>query len=202
MANLNIWGYKSAVLEVALFDDILKDYGFNFERVDSGNFTHKCRCIFHNGKEGGREKTPSLFFSDKTKSFFCFACHSTGNIIDFVHRAEGIPAEMALKKLANYYKVMDKEGNWKQEVKFENKQYITFDKFKTVEPYVLEVSIALNDYIKKFIGTEDFKKEFSWFERFSKRVDEKFFNLGYEDWEEAKRLSQNALKAIKKRGDK
>jgi hypothetical protein len=47
--------------------------------------------------------------------------------------------------------------------------------------------------------SEQFDKELKWLERVGEKVDEFLSNVGHEDWEYAKELSEKVIKSINKR---
>lgn len=55
-----------------------------------------CRCPFHG------EKTASLCINDIDNFFYCYGCHTGGNVIDFVKRIESIEFMDAIKLLASW----------------------------------------------------------------------------------------------------
>ena len=56
-----IWKLRDVVLSKISIIDIAKEYGLQLEKKSSGTFSHRTFCPFHLGKDGKREKTPSLF---------------------------------------------------------------------------------------------------------------------------------------------
>lgn len=55
-----------------------------------------CRCPFHG------EKTASLCINDLDNFFYCFGCHTGGNVIEFVKRIETLEFMDAVKLLASW----------------------------------------------------------------------------------------------------
>lgn len=53
------------------------------------------RCPFHD------DDYPSLVVYPQTRSFFCFGCGASGDVIDFVQRADGVGFRAALERLSN-----------------------------------------------------------------------------------------------------
>ncbi|MPZ49765.1 MAG: hypothetical protein GEU75_10820 [Dehalococcoidia bacterium] len=53
------------------------------------------RCPFHG------DEHPSLVVYPETRSFYCFGCGASGDVIDFVRRAEGLGFREALERLGN-----------------------------------------------------------------------------------------------------
>jgi DNA primase len=51
------------------------------------------RCPFHD------DETPSLVVYPETRSFYCFGCGASGDVIDFVRRTQGVGFRAALERL-------------------------------------------------------------------------------------------------------
>jgi DNA primase len=85
-----LWKWRDAIIDKIRLIDLIKEYGIELTTKHTGLFSHQIRCPFHEGKNGGREKTPSFFISDTTNSYNCFACGAGGTIIDFVSSLEGV----------------------------------------------------------------------------------------------------------------
>ena len=54
------------------------------------------RCPFH------QDEHPSLVVYPETRSFYCFGCGASGDVIDFVRRAEGLSFVEALERLGGH----------------------------------------------------------------------------------------------------
>jgi DNA primase len=72
--------------------DLLRKYDIDFSKI--GDYTYRAFCPFHNDSN-----KPNLTIYEKTNSFYCFACHKGGGLVEFVSAYENIPKEIALKKL-------------------------------------------------------------------------------------------------------
>lgn len=193
----DIWKLRDIVLSKISIIDVAKEYGFPLEEKSSGTFSHRTYCPFHSGKDGGRERTPSMFFSKETNSFSCFGCSKSGSLIDFIIYLDGCPAVIALEKLAKKIGIIDKDGNWDElQIKNSNHLISHFDATKTIEPYVFDISFYLCNYIHKFKNTEDFEKELKWMEKISKKADQYLQDIGFEDWEYAEELNKKIKTAV------
>jgi hypothetical protein len=195
------WKFKSVVNSKVSLIGLMKKYGLELEERHTGeNFTHRTYCPFHKGKNGGRERTPSMFISQKTNSFFCFACGVSGDPIHFVSLMDGTPPLIALQKLAKDIGLIKKDGKWDElQLNALNEIDYSFDPLKTIEPYILETSTIIREYIKKFVGLENFEKELKWVERIGKQLDIYLNRIGYEDWEDAVKIRDKLSKKIKSR---
>ena len=67
--------------------EMLRYYGIETNR---SNF---CRCPFH------QEKSASFKAYPGTRGFYCFGCHESGSVIDFVMKFFGISFGDAIKKI-------------------------------------------------------------------------------------------------------
>ena len=74
-----------------------------------------------------------------------------------------------------------------------------FDATKTIDPHVMEISILLRDHMQKFVNSNDFNKEFQWFEKMLGKVDDLLSKIGQEDWEYVKDMKDVVERQIQKR---
>jgi hypothetical protein len=196
------WRFRNIVVAKVSIIALMQKYGLHLEARETGQeFTHRSSCPFHRGKgTGGKERTPSFFVSDRTNSFFCFGCNVNGTVIDFVSLIDGTPPLIALQKLAKDIGLIDKDGHWDElQLDALNELMPSFDPLKTIEPYLFDISMSMKQYITKYVGKEDFEKEFKWIEKVGQKVDAFLSNIGHEDWEYAKELSEKVTKGIAKR---
>lgn len=63
----------------------------------TGSQYWKALCPFHH------EKTPSFSVSPHKKIFYCFGCHQTGDVINFIEKVENITAIQAVQYLVQRY---------------------------------------------------------------------------------------------------
>ena len=196
----DIWKLRDTILSKVSIIDIATEYKIRLEHKETGAFTHRSFCPLHSGKgQGGQERTPSMFFSKHTNSFCCFGCAKSGNVLDFVSFMDGTPPVVALTKLAKRVGVVDKDGKW-DELQIDSvTRDVHFDPNKTVDPYILQISELLRNYIRRFIDSDNFHKELRWMERVGAKADLFLANIGYEDWEYAKELCEKIEKAVKNR---
>lgn len=64
-----------------------------------------CRCPFHG------EKTPSLCINDIDNFFYCYGCHTGGNVITFVMKIESLSFMEAVRLLASWANLEVPETN-------------------------------------------------------------------------------------------
>lgn len=195
------WKFKNIVNSKVSIIDLMHKYNLKLEEKQTGqDFTHRTYCPFHKGKNGGRERTPSMFVSEKTNSFFCFGCGCSGGPIHFVSLMDGTPPLIALQKLAKDIGLIKKNGQWDelQLNALSDMEYV-FDSSKNIEPYILEMSTIIRSYIKEFVGTDDFEKELKWIEKVGRQLDRYLNQIGHEDWEDAIKIRDKLSKKIKSR---
>lgn len=196
----DLWKYREAIVIKVRLLDLLKEYGFDVLPKNTGLFTHQLHCPFHEGKNGGREKTPSLFISDSTNSYHCFACHAGSTVIDFVSAMDGVPPVVALEKLAKKAGLIGKDGKW-DELQLSQVDESLLVPRQTIDPYLFQIGHLIRGHIKSFVGTDDFEKELKWAEKVGRKVDEFISKIGHEDCEYAADLVEKVRKAIYKRTD-
>lgn len=63
----------------------------------TGSMYYKGLCPFHN------EKTPSFTVSPHKNIFYCFGCHETGDVINFIEKIENVSAFQAAQHLIEQY---------------------------------------------------------------------------------------------------
>jgi hypothetical protein len=194
----DLWQWRDAIIAKVRLIDLIQEYGMELIPKQTGLFTHQIRCPFHEGKNGGREKTPSFFISDTTNSYNCFACGAGGTIIDFVSSLEGILPVKALEKLAKKAGFIDKDGKW-DELQLSQVSETLLKPRETIDPYLFEISHLIRKHIKQFIGTESFEKEFRWAEKLSRKVDDFIGQIDSEDCEYAIELVEKIRKSIEAR---
>jgi len=197
------WRFRNAIISKMPIVELMRKYGLRLEpKITGQEFTHRSHCPFHRGKgTDGKERTPSLFISDRTNSFFCFACNTSGTVIDFVSLIDGTPPLVALQKLGKEIGLIDKDGKWDELQLDALEEFIpSFDLSKTIEPYLFDISAVMRNHITRFAGSKNFKKELKWIEKVGAKVDEFLSNVGHEDWEYAKDLSEKVMKSINNRG--
>ncbi len=70
---------KEEIVRSVKILDVAERLEISAEEVQSGNFTHKCRCP----SSKHRERTGSLFVDNVNNNFYCFGCCASNNVIDF-----------------------------------------------------------------------------------------------------------------------
>jgi DNA primase len=135
--------------------DLLRKYKIDYVKV--GDYIYRAFCPFHNDTS-----KPNLTIYEKTNSFYCFACHAGGGILDFVSLYEGISKEDALMKILNsisYEYIEENLKENKKELKNFNESLIYFCSKKARSNLKLQ-NYFYDNYIKwvtSFIDYKDMK---------------------------------------------
>jgi len=133
--------------------DLLRQYGIDYVKI--GENTYRAMCPFHNDST-----KPNLTIYEKTNSFYCFACHAGGGILDFISLYEGISKEDALTCILNSITYDSIEENLKTDkniLKNFNESLIYFCSKKTRENPKLQTYFYTN-YIKWIASFIDYKE--------------------------------------------
>lgn len=105
--------------------DIVEYIGRFTELRPKGSL-YEGRCPIHGSDEG----TPLVIYP-QTNSYYCFACESGGDIIQFVSDYDDISRTMAIKKLAHEANInIDADEDWRKAVKVEDTHRAIIDKAK------------------------------------------------------------------------
>ena len=169
----------------------------------SGQFEWKLRCplpMHHGNGQDGRERTPS-FCVTKDNRYYCFGCGGFGSVVDLISLVQGIPQIEVMRSLAIKIGLIDKNGKWDEEMlqSMPEKSFTPIDPEKTIDPWIQRSNMELYNYIKNFVGTPEFEKEFLWFEKVGAKIDELLEHTGHKDWEYAKELYEKLKSSIEKR---
>lgn len=119
---------------------------------DCGLYIHRSNfvcCPFHN------EKTPSMKIYDK--KYYCFGCHLSGNVIDFVMKYNNLQFKDACRYLNQRYSLgledaIDNNLSWKQrqelkeKIAKEKKQRELVEREKRIEDGHIECSDIGSEY--------------------------------------------------------
>ena len=86
--------YPDDVVNEVFAENDIVDYVSQYVRLKRVGRDYSGLCPFH------REKSPSFHVSGEKQLFHCFGCGASGNLVQFVMRAEGLDFVEALKLLA------------------------------------------------------------------------------------------------------
>jgi len=179
-----LWKYTKQILSKINIVDIVQEYDIYLEELASENFTHRAYCPFHEGKNGGRERTPSFFVSKTTNSFNCFGCGKYGNLVSFVSLIEGTPPIIALEKLAKKVGFIDKNG------KFDDLNIdtdIQYDPSKSISPILVEIGVIIRKHMRQNINQT---------EKICKKLDQYINQLEHDDYDRAVKLRDKLVEKL------
>lgn len=124
---------KNQILSIMDMHTIVSHYGIKANR-------DMCSCPFH------KDKSPSMKIYDK--SFYCFSCNRTGDIIQFVQYLFQLDFVKAMEKInydfnLNLSKITDKQELKRIQLKYEQeKQRKEHEK----QIYIKKMIVATNNY--------------------------------------------------------
>jgi len=157
---------KKILYQKISFEEIVSKSSSYVEQCWHSDFTHRCTCPFHGE---GKERTPSFYFSEKTKNFHCFSCAAHGCVFDFLSVVIGRPAQ---------YIVADFLVG--QEIPIDDIEGQDADPDKTNHDFIyranLDLSILLRDYLSSWKYHSNYDEEKSWVDLFFTRIDERLGN--------------------------
>lgn len=148
---------KEEILTVLNMKNILDKYGIKIKK-------YMCNCPFH------KDNSPSMRVYDK--SFYCFSCNRTGDLIEFVKQYFNLNFQEAMEKI-NYdfnlglktknriskkrLKEIQKEQEFKKKKEEERKQYINSKLIEACDRCILYKKIINN--IKKEITIDNWEEK-------------------------------------------
>lgn len=155
---------KDEILNLLCMDDILSKYNIKIKNK-------MCSCPFHTDKD------PSMKIYDKT--FYCFSCNRTGDLIQFVQYLFNLSFKEAMKKI-------DYDFSLNLNFDFSKKDIL---KYKKIQKEIEEKRIKKELYEKrkkeKFILIADL------YLAFKKRLEIENKKNDYNNWEDKTLLISN-----------
>jgi len=187
--------YKDFILERISFVKILRSLKLRPEECSTGKYTHRMICPFKFHK-GGRERTGSFRLNEKKKTFTCFGCNESGDILRFLQYYVGGWEQLHLEKLAEMAGLI-KNGeiqlpkeyqNIEQELPKETNFKILFDAGLLLRQHILDVK-----------GTKRYIEECEWADKMLIKIDKYFAQIEEENIEDARKIYDNLNNTIKRR---
>jgi DNA primase len=77
------------------------------------------RCPFH------PDENPSLVVYPETRSFYCFGCGATGDVIDFIRKADGLSFKEALERLNDGSQPVRPDRNLPERLSLDDRMILT-----------------------------------------------------------------------------
>jgi DNA primase len=155
--------------QVKITQDVIEEIKSRLDIVDIAServvlrktgSNYKGLCPFH------KEKTPSFTVNQDKQIYYCFGCHTGGDLISFVERTEGLSFYDAVVKLAELagIKLKIKESSPEQQRAIDKKQELMNINVISRDYYVSNINIPGNaglTYTKLRGLSEETMKKFS-----------------------------------------
>jgi len=90
---------KEEINTAVSITELASKFSIALEQVNSGNFTHRCKCPSKEHKSGS-ERTGSLYIDEDNNNFYCFGCGASNNVIDFYILCKGVDFSTSLIELS------------------------------------------------------------------------------------------------------
>ena len=147
---------KDEILNLLYMDDILSKYNIKAKNK-------MCSCPFHT------DKNPSMKIYDKT--FYCFSCNRTGDLIQFVQYLFNLSFKEAMKKIDYDFSLnLNFDFSKEDKIKFINLQ-------KEIEKQKLQQKNKEEKRRKKFINAANL------YLAFERKIKNENKNIDYSNWE-------------------
>lgn len=182
-------GAKIMLYERLSFLDVMKQHSSSIVECWHSDFTHKCTCPLHGN---GVERTPSFYFSERSKSYRCFGCSASGDVFTLLSIINGSPWFNLVRDMLNNSGIDHTAVNLSSlRQKFVNSDII----------YGLNFNLGANirDYLNTVTNIEEYKAEQEWADRTFKRIDDRFANLDDSDQEEAAKFKIRIMTELERR---
>ena len=166
---------KEQILNSVNIARIADKFSVGLEQVNTGNFTHRCKCPSAEHK-GGSERTGSLYIDEVNNNFYCFGCGASNNVIDFYMLCAEKDFSESILDLSGYVDA-DKVKNIKVIKKVNNFQYLIMisNEFRNLQKFHSE--------------------DMEWIEKFIKHTDQRLCSIDRHDVGMAKKIL-NKIKLI------
>lgn len=187
--------YRDYILDHVSFVKILRGFKLRPEECSTGKYTHRMTCPFKFHK-GGRERTGSFRFNEKKKTFTCFGCNESGDILRFLQYYVGGWEQYHLEKLAVMAGLV-KNGEIQVPV-----EYIDIEQEppkETNHKIIFNTGLLLRQYLLEVKGTKKYREECEWADDMLVKIDKYFDAIDEENMTDAQRIHDNLNNAIKRR---
>lgn len=187
--------YRDYIFERISFVKVLKGFKLRPEECSTGKYTHRMVCPFKFHK-GGRERTGSFRFNDKKKTFTCFGCNESGDILRFLQYYVGGWEQYHLEKLAAMAGLI-KNG----EIQIPE-EYINIGQEppkETNHKTLFNTGLLLRQYLLDLRGSKKYAAECEWADEMLVKIDKYFQTIDEENLDDAQKIYNNLNNTIKKR---
>ena len=187
--------YRDFILEHVSFVKILRGFKLRPEECSTGKYTHRMVCPFKFHK-GGRERTGSFRFNEKKKTFTCFGCNESGDILRFLQYYVGGGEQYHLEKMAATAGLI-KDGEI--QVPAEYLEIEPEPPKETNHKILFDGGLLLRQYLLEVKGTKKYSVECEWADEMLVKIDKYFDAIDEENMDDAQRIYNNLNNAIKRR---
>jgi len=171
--------------------DVLGLLKLEYSQSRSGEFTHRMRCPFKIHADG-EERTPSLFMSQDTNSFYCYGCHSHGTFINFIMYYLGCPYFKAIEWVVEATGMM---GGDIQKALENLPIRERMDPEKTIETWVFRIGNDVRNYLNSLKGKNKYNTELFWADtKIYPKLDYIMDEFSDKDWERVKKYHDKIKK--------
>lgn len=187
--------YRDFIFDKISFVKILKGFKLRPEECSAGRYTHRMTCPFKFHKNG-RERTSSFRFNEKKKTFTCFGCNESGDILRFLQYYVGGWEQYHLEKLAEMAGLV-KDGELQIPAEYTN---IEPEPPKETNHRILfNTGLLLRQYILELKDSDKYERECEWADEMLAKIDKYYDSIDEENIEDALRIYNNLNSAIKRR---
>lgn len=190
--------YRDFIFERISFEKILRNFKLKPEECSTGKYTHRMTCPFKFHKNG-RERTGSFRFNERKKTFTCFGCNESGDILRFLQYYVGGWEQYHLERLADMAGLI-KDGEIQIPAEYLNIEH-GLPK-ETNHKILFNAGLSLRQYIMELQGSRMYYKECEWADDMLTKIDKYFNIIDEENLEDAQRIYNNLQNAIKKRRER
>jgi len=173
---------KEELIKAVNIVDLAERFAIGLDPINSGNFTHRCKCPSKEHK-GGTERTGSLYIDSDNNNFYCFGCSASNNAIDFYMLCKDVDFSAALQALSD---IVDPAKIGKVSTKKRSVNMLQ----------LFEISTSFREIQKAH------PEDLEWIEGFMKKTDQFLENIDRYDVSRAKDLLKKVKFVIRRRYSK
>ena len=170
---------KEEIIKAVAISDIAGQLSISLEQINSGNFTHRCKCPARDHKNGS-ERTCSLYIDNENNNFYCFGCGASNNAVDFYMLCKDVDFSTAIQEMSSLVDP-SKIGNVSRQ-----KKAINF-------PHLLKISDCFRE------AQREHPEDIEWVESVMKRTDQHLLDVDRYDVRRAKVLLEKIKRLINRR---
>lgn len=190
--------YRQFIYDNISFSKILKNLKLHPEECSTGKYSHRMVCPFKFHKNG-KERTGSFRFSEEKKTFTCFGCTESGDMLKFLQVYCGGWEQYHLQKLALIAGLI-KDGELQVPDNYVEPLQETIK--ETNQKYLFNAGILLRQYLLDIKHMTIYQKECEWVDQMFIKLDKFFNGIDEDNLEEAKEAFEILTNTINKRKQK